>query len=265
MSSPPSPGQAAAAPGGSSADPAAQEALNALGSRLRRAREASQLEASLLAERLRIGVEQLDALESGDRDRLPEPVFVIAQARRVAGALKIDISEELRALRATDGPGSRGAAGASQGPGAGAPIPWRLPLMAAGVVLVAAAMWGGWTLATSVLTGRSTQNNPPLVPPGRPISPPEPRALDAPPGRLPSAADAVVFESRQPSWIEVRRPDGTVLFRGLLSGSRTFPLAGGLQVLAGRPDLVSRRIGSGAAQVLGPISDVRWRSLSAPR
>jgi len=72
-----------------------------MGRRLRQAREARGLAAHLLADRLRIGVEQLQALEAADRERLPEPVFVIAQARRIATALQVDITAELEALRAS--------------------------------------------------------------------------------------------------------------------------------------------------------------------
>jgi hypothetical protein len=35
-------------------------------------------------------------------------------------------------------------------------------------------------------------------------------------------------------------------------------------VLAGRPDLVRTQIGGGAAQPMGPIDQVRWRSFRAP-
>lgn len=141
--------------------------LEAMGCRLRQAREARGLAAAALADRLRIGVEQLEALESADRQRLPEPVFVIAQARRIAEALQLDITEELLALRASgelqprSGPvsgdsaraGPVGRAVASPGPG----VPptemhthWLRPagvrLLAVGGVLLLAllAVWGAW-------------------------------------------------------------------------------------------------------------------------
>ena len=79
------------------------------------------------------------------------------------------------------------------------------------------------------------------------------------------SSDSLVLDSREASWLEVRSADGTTLFRGLLSGSRSFPLGQGLEVLAGRPDLVRSRIGAAPARPLGPISDVRWRSLPASR
>ncbi|MFN7899102.1 MAG: RodZ domain-containing protein [Synechococcaceae cyanobacterium] len=76
-----------------------QRELQALGAELRRAREARNLSQQALAERLRLGQDQLRALEEGDTRRLPELVFVIAQLRRVAGALELDLDDKLAELR----------------------------------------------------------------------------------------------------------------------------------------------------------------------
>jgi cytoskeleton protein RodZ len=263
----------------------------ALGGRLRQAREASGQEASVLADRLRIGVEQLEALEAGDRSRLPEPVFVIAQARRVAGALQLDIGPELQALRASGELDAASGAPLRPSPAPAAPStsaasalrvrpsvrPW---WWAAAVVLLLAAVGVGWRLRTAVVPARSDQ--PAAAPaPGATALPaasgerggdraviPTAEGLSASPGGTAepvAKAGTVVLASREPSWVEVRRPDGSTAFRGLLQGARVFPLADGLEVLAGRPDLVTSRVGSEPARVLGPISDVRWRSLPADR
>jgi transcriptional regulator with XRE-family HTH domain len=74
--------------------------LNALGQSLREARQANGLSLENLATRLNMGREQLEALESGDRQRLQEPVFVIAQIRRVAGSLGLNVDALIQALRA---------------------------------------------------------------------------------------------------------------------------------------------------------------------
>lgn len=99
---PSSPEQGRPASGRSDVEAGSGPCLVALGRRLREAREAHGLAVTVLAERLRIGVEQLQALETADRERLPESVFVIAQARRIATALQLDITAELQALRASD-------------------------------------------------------------------------------------------------------------------------------------------------------------------
>jgi hypothetical protein len=49
-----------------------------------------------------------------------------------------------------------------------------------------------------------------------------------------------------------------VIFEGLLEGKATFALGGGLEVLAGRPDLVIAAVGTARGEPLGPIERVNW-------
>jgi cytoskeleton protein RodZ len=323
-------------------DPAAGAAaghLSALGQRLRQAREARGLSALDLADRLRLGVEQLEALESADRERLPEPVFVIAQVRRVATALQLDISAELEALRASGelqprqrpgvlrlprpvqaapasaaapadavaapptAPATHQPTNQSSNPSTNQPNqqPTELPtdgsdpapqstrsrpagrlrlLAGAALLLLLALVWAGWRQRGTVAAG----GDPPLPRSAEPLPDaplPLPAAADSgspassrtassssasgSPTSEVVAAGMVALASREPSWVEVRRPDGAILFRGLLRGARLFSLEPGLEVMAARPDLVSSRIGSAPARTLGPISEVRWRSLPQER
>jgi hypothetical protein len=71
------------------------------------------------------------------------------------------------------------------------------------------------------------------------------------------------LSSREPSWLEVRNGEGKELFRGLFSGTSTFALATGLQVMAGRPDLITVTTASGQAQPLGTIEQIRWQRFSS--
>ncbi len=82
-----------------SPSPEALSALRCLGQALRQGREGQGLELAVLAARLNMGAEQLEALEEADASRLPEPVFVIAQARRIASSLAINIDGPLQTLR----------------------------------------------------------------------------------------------------------------------------------------------------------------------
>ena len=264
MSSPTSPGQDSDAQGSDSHSPR-NSTLKDLGLLLRQARETQGIEPEALADRLRIGVEQLQALETADTGRLPEAVFVIAQARRVAAALKLDVEPQLATLRAIGdgGPAARPrplARTTSAGDSRPQRGPWRGPLTLLALLLAAAAVLGG---VQRVLQHRQ----PPAAGPGAPTTPTtaaSPRPAAAPESTA-AAAPTLVLEGTQPSWVQVRRPDGATLFQGLLEGTHSFPLDAGLEVLAGRPDLVRAGIGSSPSRPLGAISDVRWRRFVPPR
>lgn len=71
-------------------------------------------------------------------------------------------------------------------------------------------------------------------------------------------ADEVALVSNQENWVEVRNGAGTYLFVGLLKGEKRFSLNQGLQVFAGRPDMITIQQGKGPARQLGQVSDVTW-------
>ncbi|MCP9886573.1 DUF4115 domain-containing protein [Cyanobium sp. ATX 6A2] len=263
----------------------ANPALQQLGRRLSQAREACGLTLAEQADRLNMGHEQLLALEAGNREGLPEPVFVVAQARRVATSLGIQIDEEIAALRSSDGfqtPRVTRAPAqphAQDSPAATAPAPppiqrstpaqrhstaLPVPLLALATLLAAAA---GLLALRQVLPRLA--NAPAREAPG---SLPAPAAgtasLKLGPSTTPTPSSGrspaeLVLESSEPSWVEVRSADGTTLFRGSLEREQRFPLAAGVEVLAGRPDLVQVRLGTAPATVMGAIEDVRWRRFSA--
>ena len=72
--------------------------LQKVGEFLREARQARSLSIEDLSSYLRIGKDQLIALEEGDEKSLPEKVFIMAMVRRIAEKLNLDtgfILEEL--------------------------------------------------------------------------------------------------------------------------------------------------------------------------
>ncbi len=73
-------------------------ALKTVGEFLREARQGRNLSVEDLSSSLRIGKEQLIALESGDERALPEKVFIRAMARRIAEKLNLDTSFILEKL-----------------------------------------------------------------------------------------------------------------------------------------------------------------------
>ncbi len=66
--------------------------LQKVGEFLREARQARNLSIEDLSSSLRIGTEQLIALEEGDENSLPERVFIRAMVRRIAEKLNLDTS-----------------------------------------------------------------------------------------------------------------------------------------------------------------------------
>jgi cytoskeletal protein RodZ len=80
-------------------------ALRNVGEFLSEARISRNLSIVVLSSSLRIGTEQLIALESGDESALPEKVFIRAMVRRIAEKLNLDTSfilEELNEKKNND-------------------------------------------------------------------------------------------------------------------------------------------------------------------
>ena len=241
--------------------------LEALGRSLREARKAKGLSVEALADRLKMGIEQLQALEEGNRERLREPVFVIAQARRVAGALGVTLDDPIEALRRNPAFTAKPVSSASspqvqrQRPApssqAAATPAASLPLKP---LLLGLAVAAGVVGAAVGLQRIPMQLALPKLPAIAPISPATPVVPAAPgPQATASAAGTLRLSARGRSWLEVTSPQGQSLFRGTFEGEKTFPLGSGLRVLAGRPDLVTIQVGDGPATVMGPIDQVQWR------
>ncbi len=245
-----------------SPNPDTLSALRCLGKTLRQGREVQGLELAVLAARLNMGVEQLQALEEADPCRLPEPVFVIAQARRIASSLAINIDGPLQTLRDSgqfQAKPIKVAKLTQRAPTRPAQTSGRLAITAAILVALSgagAAGWQQWQRHQARPT--QPQAQPQLL---TEISSAD-RSRDRESGSL--EPDQLQLTSSQPSWLEIKTKTGTTLFRGTFTGERSFPLGQGLEVLAGRPDLVRTQIGGGAAQPMGAIDQVRWRSFRAP-
>jgi len=209
-----------------------------------------------------MGVEQLQALEEADASRLPEPVFVIAQARRIASSLAINIDGPLQDLRDSgkfQAKPIKVTELTQRAPSRTAQTSGQVAITAAilaGLSAAGVAGWQQWQRHQARPTQQQTQ--PQLL---TEISPAH-KSRDRQSGSL--NPDQLQLTSSEPSWLEIKTTTGTSLFRGTFTGERSFPLGQGLEVLAGRPDLVRAQIGGGAAQPLGRIDQVRWRSFKAP-
>jgi cytoskeleton protein RodZ len=180
-------------------------------------------------------------------------VFVIAQAKRVAQALGVDVNEQvehLRQSRLMEWPAP--AAGASRAGGDAWPEAGERPRTPWGLAAAVAAL----TVLLAVLLAQAFRQWP--TPPRLGESPrPAPGT-----GRKAAATvgpGVLVLRSEEPSWVEVRDARGQILFSGQLEKEARFRLGPGLRVLAGRPDLVTASVGSEPPRRLGTISQVDWQ------
>ncbi len=212
------------------------------------ARQAQNLSVTDVANRLKLSVQQVQALEQGAYDRLPGPVFVRGFTRNYARLLKLDPEAMLRAV---DAQLPRAAAERTKASDTNIPMPaknsGRWPLLAgmAAVVFLGAALvdvlWpevppGTGTApapaasatppaapapaAASPVTPAATpsavtaQASAPSVPAGAPSAPP---AAAVPATYQPDAAGAhplrLVFDQR--SWVQVKDASGTVVLEAL--------------------------------------------------
>ncbi|MCT0214624.1 MULTISPECIES: hypothetical protein [unclassified Synechococcus] len=78
------------------------------------------------------------------------------------------------------------------------------------------------------------------------------------------AANLLVLNSSGPNWVQVRTLNRQPVYEGMLKGQKTLSLGQGLQVLAGRPDLLTVRQGSARPKQLGRIDQLSWFSFRPP-
>jgi len=249
-------------------DGATVSTLQEIGELLRQARVEQGLSCDQLAQSLKMGSEQLQALETGDLERLPEPVFIKAMTRRVASKLGLDsdslisrLHDVLPAPKTANNPSS--AAGGAVAKSVVSTVsesskrrvmPWQRLALAA---LTIGAVTGGAMVVAS--QRRSVEHasmkavtvlKQPTATPPQPVSPEG------------KASGQISITSQEPSWISIRNGEGDVVYEGTLSERKILPADSQLEILPGRPDLVLISHGDDAPKPLGPIDQVRWYKLN---
>ena len=245
--------------------------LQHVGQALQRAREAQGLTLHQLADALHMGDEQLKALETGDRDHLAETVFVRATVRRVASKLRLDPEPLIAALQSLDGPKPARGSGRTdasktqtrpqQAPPAGRRKGWlRVATAATAVVATIAAgwSWGQSTLLRQAKDNEAAPSDASSLGASKPLS-----QASAPINAASTSPQTLTIHTSEPSWIAVRNQDGEELFAGMLDKEKTFTASEGLEIYAGRPDLVSVKSAGHQQGPLGPIDQIRWYRISA--
>jgi cytoskeletal protein RodZ len=259
-----------------------------VGQQLSERRLAQGLSQEQLADRMHLGIEQLAALESGDRDKLPEPVFIKAMVRRLSNHLELDADALVASLGSlSDGAVSNKQVSQQKGPISPPLQPPSRPekgaiwlwLVLIGATALGALAWvqraalleliqqpqsnsASATAKTTTTSNESITTTPETAPD---------TALDTAPDTalevalvLPSTSEVelansgpITIKSKEPSWIALRR-EGTIEFEGILKGERIITNPDEIEIYAGRPDLLTVSISDGEPKVLGTISDIKW-------
>ena len=257
-----------------------------VGQQLSERRLAQGLSREQLADRMHLGIEQLAALESGDRDKLPEPVFIKAMVRRLSNHLELDADALVASLGSlSDGAVSNERGSQQKGPISPPLQPPSRPKKGAiwlWLVLIGATALGAlaWVQRAALLeliqqpqsnSARATATAKTTTTSNESISTASTTASDTPPDTAPEVAlvlpsssgvelansGPVTIKSKEPSWIALRR-EGTIEFEGILEGERIITNPDEIEIYAGRPDLLTVSISNGEPKVLGTISDIQW-------
>ncbi|MCB4377831.1 helix-turn-helix transcriptional regulator [Synechococcus sp. MU1650] len=242
-----------------------------VGRQLAEARGGAGLTRDQLASQMHMGVEQLTALERGDQDALPEPVFIKAMVRRLSSHLGLDADAMVQAIGPLStsktqqpAPGSTSRGIAQQKPARLNPLPL---LALAGLTGLGVVVWSNASELSRFAQVLRPASRTLVV--NEPASPPKAKtdvALEVEIESLivpapPTAQTALTISSSEPSWIALRR-EGIVEFEGLLNGERRIENPELVEIYAGRPDLVQLTSPDAERRTLGAVDDIRWIRLN---
>ena len=242
-----------------------------VGRQLAEARSGAGLTQDQLASQMHMGVEQLTALERGDQDALPEPVFIKAMVRRLSSHLGLDADAMVQAIGPLSTSKTKQQAPGPTTRGITPQKPARvnlLPLAAlAGLTVLGVVVWSNASELSRFAQGLRPASRTLVV--NEPASPPKAKtdvALEVEIESLivpapPTAQTALTISSSEPSWIALRR-EGIVEFEGLLNGERRIEDPELVEIYAGRPDLVQLTSPDAETRTLGAVDDIRWIRLN---
>ena len=258
-----------------------------VGQQLSERRLAQGLSQEQLADRMHLGIEQLAALESGDRDKLPEPVFIKAMVRRLSNHLELDADALVASLGSlSDGAVSNERVSQQKGPISPPLQPPSRPEKGAiwlWLVLIGATALGAlaWVQRAALIeliqqpqSNSASASAKTTTTSKESITTAPGTAFDTAPEValvLPSTSEVelansgpITIKSKEPSWIALRR-EGTIEFEGILEVERIITNPDEIEIYAGRPDLLTVSISDGEPKVLGTISDIKWIPLKPER
>ena len=250
-----------------------------VGQQLSERRLAKGLSQEQLADRMHLGIEQLAALESGDRDKLPELVFIKAMVRRLSTHLELDADALVSSLGSlSDSGGAKERVTPAKGAISLPPQPssqLESEAIWTWLVLIGAAALGAlaWVQGPALLALIQQPQSNSVIAPAKTATTSQQGLTTAPKDApisssiseegLPNSGP-ITLSSKEPSWIALRR-QGTIEFEGILEGERIIKGPDDVEIYAGRPDLVMVSVANGEPRVLGTISEIQWMPLNPER
>lgn len=237
------------------AEPARGPYRKKVGERIAEARTALKLELEDIAERSRIPLRHLQAIEASNFEALPASTYSIGFAKTFARMVGLD-GDEI----ATDFRAERGETLAQRSeytpfePADPSRVPPKLLAMVAIgtaiVLLVAYLIWrggGSGEERQQMAAGTTSEAT-------APAAPVPPRRVPMPAAPAVSAADNVVLTASDTVWIKVSEAGGPTLFMGELAPGQSYDVpidAKDPRLLTGRPDVLRARIGARVIPALG--------------
>lgn len=237
-------------------------ALSGAPARMRAGREAAGLSLEQVAERTRVPLRHLAALERGDYGALPGTTYCAGFARAFARAVDIDEASLIAEIR--DEIAEMGGLGQDAYEFQEAVNPARVPpsalaWTAALIALLLAVGYGIWRM----------QLNTPPTEDQIAVQQAAAAGVTAPvnavrPAPAPTPTGPVVLMAADQVWMRIYQPDGKRLFEGTLAAGQSYtvpPDARDPMILTGRPDALAVTVGGQAVPPLGTaertISDVQ--------
>ena len=241
------------------ADEDAVPIVSGAAARMRAAREAAGMSLKDIAEKTRVPLRHLAALEDGNFSALPGATYVAGFARAYARAVGLDEGELVSQIRQEIG--DAGGLGHSPYEFEEAVNPARIPprwlaWTAALLVLIIAGAYGIWRMQ---LTTPPTDDQIAAESNDTGVEPVNAAATTAPA----PVTGPVVMTAVDDVWIRIYQADGTRLYEGTLKRGESYTVpdtARDPMILTGRPDALSVTVGGQAIPPLGSpektISDV---------
>jgi cytoskeleton protein RodZ len=224
-----------------------------VGERLRAAREEKGMSLDDVARQTRIPIRHLEHIERGEWDALPALTYSVGFARSYANCVGLDgpaIGAELRE-HLGGMPRSQTAPAAYYEPADPARVPpWSLAIIALlfALLVVGYLVWRNKAVDDPGVDETPIAEGPAAAPKATP-----------PPASPPATTGPVVLTATSDVWLRIYQPDGSDLYKGLLSAGQRYqvpPSAAAPLIRTGRPNALQISVGATQIPPLGEPEQV---------